>query len=131
MNIERNCTYVRNLGLMLRFLGNLGLIHSHFNTVLRLIVCSVLFSYINRSKAGDCVQSQLKNLSRIKESRTFLKSFAICKTVSKLAVIYAPSLGCLWSGAGKRNILLGWPKQIRTRLASSQSKNFALPHNIL
>ena len=69
MNIERNCTYV-NLGLMLLFLGNLGLIHSHFNTVLRLVVCSVLFSYINRSKAGDCVQSQLKNLSRIKESRT-------------------------------------------------------------
>ena len=116
---------------MLLFLCNLGLIHSQFNTVLRLVVCSVLFSYINRSKAGDCVQSQLKNLSRIKDSRTVFKSFAICKTVSKLAVIYAPSLGRLWSGDGKRNILLGWPKQIRTRLASSKSKNFALPHNIL
>ena len=39
-------------------------------TVLRLVVCSVLFSYIERSKAGDCVQSQLTNLSRIKEPRT-------------------------------------------------------------
>ena len=71
MNIERNCTY-EDLSLMLLFLCNLGLIHSHFNTVLRLVVCSVLFSYINRSKAGDCVQSQLKNLSRIKEPRTGL-----------------------------------------------------------
>ena len=65
MNVERNCTYV-NLGLMLLFLCNLGLIHSHFNTVLRLVVCSVLFSYINRSKAGDYGQSQLKNLSASK-----------------------------------------------------------------
>ena len=39
-------------------------------TVLRLVVCSVLFSYIKRSKAGDCVQSQLTNLSLIKEPRT-------------------------------------------------------------
>ena len=30
----------------------------------------MLFSYIKRSKAGDCVQSQVKNLSRIKEPRT-------------------------------------------------------------
>ena len=30
----------------------------------------MLFSYIKRSKAGDCVQSQVTNLSRIKEPRT-------------------------------------------------------------
>ena len=38
--------------------------------VWRLVVCSVLFSYIKRSKAGDCVQSQLANLPLIKELRT-------------------------------------------------------------
>ena len=31
---------------------------------------SVLISYRRRSKAGDCVQSQLTNISRIKEPRT-------------------------------------------------------------
>ena len=35
-----------------------------------LVVCSVLFSYAKRSKASDSVQSQLTNLSRIKEPRT-------------------------------------------------------------
>ena len=48
----------------------LGLNSWPFNTVLRLVVCSVLFSYTKRSKEGDCVQTQLTNLSRIKEPRT-------------------------------------------------------------
>ena len=39
-------------------------------TVLRLVVCSVSFSYIMRSKAGCCVQLQLTNLPRIKQPRT-------------------------------------------------------------
>ena len=68
MNIEINCTNI-NLGLLFLFLFNLDLIHGYFNTVLRLVVCSVLFSYIKQSKAGDCVQSQLTNLSRTKEPR--------------------------------------------------------------
>ena len=68
MNIEINCTHI-NLGLLFLFLFNLDLIHGYFNTVLRLVVCSVLFSYIKQSKAGDCVQSQLTNLSRTKEPR--------------------------------------------------------------
>ena len=38
--------------------------------VWRLVVCSVLFSYIKRSKAGDCLQSQLTNLYGIKEPLT-------------------------------------------------------------
>ena len=33
-----------------------------FYTVLRVVVCSVLFSYTMRSKAGYCVQSQLSDL---------------------------------------------------------------------
>ena len=39
-------------------------------TVLRLVVSSVLFPYIKRSKVVDCVQSQLTNLCRMKEPRT-------------------------------------------------------------
>ena len=58
-----------NLGLLLLFLCNLGSIHYSFFTVLR-HVYSMLFSYIKRSKAGDCVQSQLTNLSRTDERRT-------------------------------------------------------------
>ena len=34
------------------------------------LVYSVLFSYIKRSKASDCVQSRLTNLSRTDERRT-------------------------------------------------------------
>ena len=64
-----SCTYV-NLGLLLPFLCNLGSIHGQFIRFLRLVVCSVLFSYIKRSKTGDYVQSRLTNLSRIKELRT-------------------------------------------------------------
>ena len=48
----------------------LGLNLWPFYTVLRLVVCSVLFSYIKRSKEGDSVQTQLTNLSRINEPRT-------------------------------------------------------------
>ena len=48
----------------------LGLNSWTFHTVLRLVVCSVLFSYIKRSKEGDWVQSQLTNLSRINEPST-------------------------------------------------------------
>ena len=48
----------------------LGSIHGHFIWFSRLVVSSVLFFYIKRSKAGNCVQSQLTNLSRIKELRT-------------------------------------------------------------
>ena len=50
-----------------------------------LVVCSVLFSYAKRSKASDSVQSQLTNLSRIKEPRTdspwkrqILKARSVC-----------------------------------------------------
>ena len=39
-------------------------------------------------------------------SYKFFKSFVICKTVSKLAVIYAPSLGPLWS-PGRFSLALG------------------------
>ena len=65
-----NCTYV-NLGLLLPFLRNLGSIHGQFVRFLRLIVCSVLFSCIKRSKTGDYVQSRLTNLSRIIEPLTY------------------------------------------------------------
>ena len=34
---------------------------AEFMAILRVVVCSVLFSDIKRSKAGDCVQSQLTN----------------------------------------------------------------------
>ena len=47
-----------------------GLMHK-FYRVLRVVLCSLLFSYIKRSKAGDRVQSQLTNPSRIKEARTY------------------------------------------------------------
>ena len=70
INVEMNCTYV-NLGLLLPFLRNLGSIHGQFVRFLRLIVCSVLFSCIKRSKTGDYVQSRLTNLSRIKEPLTY------------------------------------------------------------
>ena len=65
-----NCTYV-NLGLLLPFLRNLGSIHGQFVRFLRLVVCSVLFSCIKRSKTGDYVQSRLTNLSCIKETLTY------------------------------------------------------------
>ena len=64
MDIEINCTYV-NLGLLLLFLGKMVLIHGYF--IRFFVVCSVLFSYITRSKAGECVHSHLTNLSPIKE----------------------------------------------------------------
>ena len=69
-NIKINCTFV-NLGLLLLFLCNLGSIHGRFFTVLRHVVYSVSFSYrTRRSKAGDCVQSRLTNLSFTDERRT-------------------------------------------------------------
>ena len=67
INIEINFTFV-NLSLLLLFLCNLAILYS------RLVVCSVLFSYKitdkMRTKLGYCVQSQLTNLSRIKEPST-------------------------------------------------------------
>ena len=48
----------------------LGLNSRLFYTVLRLVVCSVLFSYTKRNKTGDYVPTQLTNLSRISELRT-------------------------------------------------------------
>ena len=68
-SIEVNCSYI-NLGLLLLFLCNPGLNSWPIYTVLRLVICSVLFSSIKRSKAGDRVQSQLTTLSRTKEPRT-------------------------------------------------------------
>ena len=62
--------YLRKLGPVVAFSVEPGLNSWPFYTVLRLVVSSVLFSYIKRSKAGDYVQSQLTNLSRIKNPRT-------------------------------------------------------------
>ena len=45
-------------------------VYRQFSTALRLVVCSVLFSYIRGSKTGYSVRSQLTNLSLIKEDRT-------------------------------------------------------------
>ena len=61
--------YLRKLGPVVPSSVQPGLSSWPFYTVLRLVVCLVLFSYIKRSKAGDCVQSQLTNFSRIKEPR--------------------------------------------------------------
>ena len=58
INIEINCSH-GNLDLLLLFLCNLGSIHGHFIRFAARCL-SVLFSYIKRNKAGDCVQSQLK-----------------------------------------------------------------------
>ena len=66
MNIEINITY-RNLGLLLLFLCNLGLIHGHLIRFCGSLFIRCCFSR-KRSKAGDCVQSQLTNLSRIKRT---------------------------------------------------------------
>ena len=43
----------------------------------------------------------------IEFSNNVFTSFVICKIVSKLAVIYAPSLGCLW------------PKQLQSNVQKS------------
>ena len=48
----------------------------------------MLFSYIKRSKAGDCLQFQLTNLSRIKESRT--------DSPWKRQILKARSVSCLF-----------------------------------
>ena len=54
-NKEKYFTYV-NLALLLLFLSTHGLNSwSFYYTVLWLVVCSVLFSYIRRSKPGNCV----------------------------------------------------------------------------
>ena len=68
MNMEKKL-YLRKLGPVVPSSVQPGLNSWPFYTVLRLVVCLVLFSYIKRSKAGDCVQSQLANFSRIKEPR--------------------------------------------------------------
>ena len=68
INIKINSTHVKvNLGLLLLFLCKLGSVHGHnFFRVLLLVVCSVLFSYMMRIKAGYCVQTRFTNLrSRI------------------------------------------------------------------
>ena len=61
-------TYV-NLGLSLPF-RVIWLNSWPIYTVLRLVVCSLLFPYIKQRKGGNCVQSQLTNLSRIKRATT-------------------------------------------------------------
>ena len=61
--------YFRELGPVVAFSVKPVLNSWPYYKVLRLVY-SVLFSYIKRSKAGHCVQSQLTNLSRIKEPRT-------------------------------------------------------------
>ena len=63
INIEVNFTYV-NLGMLLPFLRNLGSIHGHF-----IQLCGSLF--VRGSFPGDCLQSQLTGLSRIKEAHRF------------------------------------------------------------
>ena len=64
-HIKINCTYV-NLDLFLLFLCT-GIISWPFYTVLRLVVCSVLFSYMVGRKEGDCMRSELISLTRITE----------------------------------------------------------------
>ena len=61
---------------------------------MRLVVCSVLFSYIKRSKAGDCVQSQLTNLFRIKEPRTRVTRHESAKSLRPgQSLIFSPRHG--------------------------------------
>lgn len=60
INIEINLTYV-NLGLLLLLTILYGFAARYF---------FVLFLYIKRNGADDCVQSQLRNISLIKEPRT-------------------------------------------------------------
>ena len=69
INVEMNCTYV-NLGLLLPFLRNLGSIHGQFVRFLRLIVCSVLFSYIKRSR-WLCAVSTHKSLPHQRTAHRF------------------------------------------------------------
>ena len=69
-----------------------------FYTVLRLVVCSVLFSYIKRSKAGDCVQISpaLKNRALIHHESA--KSFRhIDKTPISSILFYYLGIHILFS----------------------------------
>ena len=66
---------------------------------LRHVVYSVLFSYINRSKAGDCVQSRLTILSRTDERRTdsplkrqFFKAAQVYHLFASSRVLYGDAL---------------------------------------
>ena len=70
VNECRNKFYLGKLWPDVAFSVLSGLYSSPFYTVLTLFGCLVFFSYVNRSKAGYCVQSLLTNLSCIKERRT-------------------------------------------------------------
>ena len=63
-NKYRNRFHLRKLGFVAFYFF---CVTWPFYSVLRLVVCSVLFSYLKRSKAGYWLLSQITNLSLIKE----------------------------------------------------------------
>ena len=72
---------------------------SQYNTVLRRVVCSLLFSYIKWSKVGCCVDSQLTNLSCIKEPLTdspWKRQILKNKSVSFLPLVMGFAMSFLW-----------------------------------
>ena len=72
-----------------------------------------IFQIINSLiESWGCAWPALTVTTILNFSYEVLKSFVICKTVSKLAVIYASSLGSLWfgcSGLNEKNLLPFFP----------------------
>ena len=126
-----NCTYI-NLRILLFFSVWPGLNSWPFYMVLWLLVCSVLFSYIKRSKAGDCVQSQLTNL---RPHRRTAHRFTCHESAKSLrrghSLIFSPRHGHCVVFCGK----FFWKCLVLGNLTCAQdqtlSKKFPTKHNAM